>query len=565
VFKSAAAAARKVEQMKKLEEEQREQDREEGREREGTRERKKWGDRKKGRGRPSSLPRGIPPLSKNTLDLAKFHSIVQKRSIGPLNEKEEKDYRKSLDRFEEHMCNKAHVVVSTCVNCDRWGVLANSEFRCVLVDEATQATEPQVLIPLKRPGVEQVCFVGDHWQLGPVINVPEARRAGFSMSLFERLVLMGLSPSRLEVQYRMHPRLATFPSQQFYEGALVSGVTEHERELVGNVSEVFIKPNVPMMFIHNSAVEETSSSGTSFVNRSEADTVLHLVAKLRSSGVSGEDIGVITPYSGQRQYIIQRSCSLPSVPPEIFEGVEVASVDEFQGREKEVIVLSCVRSDGSSDSKKYPIIGFLKDPRRLNVALTRARRGLIIVGNINMLSKEGLWNSLIVHFQTQGCICSGEVDGLKPYDKEVCTPIITRPYKHYSPPDGVMEGEERKGMVELKDMSEGIQQLDIVEGTVVSHEGEGAAVVDIEQVPQLPPVDSSSNALPGQFPMDGFDPISMFEHQSQLTAAQYDVSQTHLGDDFATIDPMSQFSQMSDFGGIDGFSQENFHTFSQYY
>ncbi|GKT30187.1 hypothetical protein ADUPG1_005429, partial [Aduncisulcus paluster] len=75
VFKSAAAAARKVEQMKKLEEEQREQDREEGREREGTRERKKWGDRKKGRGSPSSLPRGIPPLSKNTLDLAKFHSI----------------------------------------------------------------------------------------------------------------------------------------------------------------------------------------------------------------------------------------------------------------------------------------------------------------------------------------------------------------------------------------------------------------------------------------------------------------------------------------------------------
>lgn len=100
-------------------------------------------------------------------------------------------------------------------------------FRCALIDESTQATEPEVLVPVLK-GVRQLILVGDHCQLGPVVACKKAGNAGLSKSLVERLVMLGNRPMRLQVQYRMHPALSVFPSNVFYEGSLQNGVTEGE-------------------------------------------------------------------------------------------------------------------------------------------------------------------------------------------------------------------------------------------------------------------------------------------------------------------------------------------------
>lgn len=114
------------------------------------------------------------------------------------------------------------------------------------MDESTQATEPEVMVPILR-GVRQLVLVGDHCQLGPVVLCKKAGVAGLGRSLVERLVLLGNRPMRLQVQYRMHPALSAFPSNVFYEGSLQNGVTEADRVL-RNINWRFPTPERPMMF-----------------------------------------------------------------------------------------------------------------------------------------------------------------------------------------------------------------------------------------------------------------------------------------------------------------------------
>ncbi len=138
---------------------------------------------------------------------------------------------------------------------------------------------------------------------------------------------------------------------------------------------------VPMLFYTNLGQEEISSSGTSYLNRTEAANVEKVVTKLLKCGVQPSQIGVITPYEGQRLYVVQYMKTNGSMGREKYEKIEVASVDAFQGREKDYIVVTCVRSN------EHQGIGFLNDPRRLNVAMTRAKYGLVILGNPKVLSK----------------------------------------------------------------------------------------------------------------------------------------------------------------------------------
>lgn len=125
----------------------------------------------------------------------------------------------------------------------------------------------------------------------------------------------------------------------------------------------------------------TRPGGLTFVNRTEASNVEKIVTKFFKSGVVPSQIGVITPYEGQRSYIVNYMQFNGSLKKDLYKEIEVASVDAFQGREKDYIILSCVRSN------EHQGIGFLNDPRRLNVALTRAKYGVVILGNPKVLSK----------------------------------------------------------------------------------------------------------------------------------------------------------------------------------
>ncbi|CAJ0961311.1 unnamed protein product, partial [Mesorhabditis belari] len=167
---------------------------------------------------------------KGAAELQKLHQL--KQEMGELSAQDEVRYRKLKDIKERQLLQAADVICCTCSTAAD-PRLQGLKLKCVLVDESTQATEPEVLTAIVR-GVRQLILVGDHCQLGPVVLCKKAAMAGFSQSLFKRLVLLGNRPIRLQVQYRMHPSLSSFPSSVFYEGSLQNGVTE------GNAKEFVV-------------------------------------------------------------------------------------------------------------------------------------------------------------------------------------------------------------------------------------------------------------------------------------------------------------------------------------
>ncbi|KAI5594482.1 hypothetical protein BDE02_03G076200 [Populus trichocarpa] len=341
----------------------------------------------------------------DTSEKSELHKLQQlKDEQGELSSSDEKKYKALKRATEREISQSADVICCTCGGAGD-PRLSNFRFRQVLIDESTQATEPECLIPLVL-GAKQVVFVGDHCQLGPVIMCKKAARAGLAQSLFERLVLLGVKPIRLQVQYRMHPCLSEFPSNNFYEGTLQNGVTVNERQSSG-IDFPWPVPNRPMFFYVQMGQEEISASGTSYLNRTEAANVEKIVTTFLRSGVVPSQIGVITPYEGQRAYIVNYMSRNGALRQQLYKEIEVASVDSFQGREKDYIILSCVRSN------EHQGIGFLNDPRRLNVALTRARYGIVILGNPKVLSKQPLWNSLLTHYKEHECLVEGPLNNLK--------------------------------------------------------------------------------------------------------------------------------------------------------
>ncbi|XP_065905889.1 regulator of nonsense transcripts 1-like [Dysidea avara] len=323
---------------------------------------------------------------------------------GELSSSDEKKYRFLKRQCERELLQNADVICCTCVGAGD-PRLVKFRFRMVLIDESTQATEPECMVPIVL-GARQVILVGDHCQLGPVVMCKKAAKAGLSQSLFERLVCLGIRPIRLMVQYRMHPVLSMFPSSVFYDGTLQNAVSAAERQLPG-MDFPWVDMEKPTFFWCCTGQEEISASGTSYLNRAEAVNVEKVVTRLMKSGVKPEQIGVITPYEGQRAYVVQYMTSNGSMPQQLYQELEVASVDAFQGREKDFIILSCVRSN------EHQGIGFLNDPRRLNVALTRAKYGVIVIGNAKVLSKQPLWHKLIKDYQEMDILVEGPLSNLR--------------------------------------------------------------------------------------------------------------------------------------------------------
>lgn len=340
-------------------------------------------------------------MAESQPELKRFLQL--KSEQGELAANDEKSYKKLIRKAEEDILQNADVVCCTCVGAGD-PRLAKMKFRNVLIDESTQSAEPECIIPLVL-GCKQVVLVGDHKQLGPVIMNKKAAKAGLDQSLFERLVKLKFTPIRLNVQYRMHPCLSEFPSNMFYDGSLQNGVDDKERSRP-DIDFPWASKEKPMMFWNNQGREEISASGTSYLNRAEASHVEKVVTRFFKAGVRPSGIGVITPYEGQRSYIVNTMQNTGTYKKEDYKEVEVASVDAFQGREKDFIVLSCVRSNADQG------IGFLSDPRRLNVALTRAKYGLVIIGAPQVLAKHELWYHLLMHFRDNGCLVEGPLNNL---------------------------------------------------------------------------------------------------------------------------------------------------------
>ncbi|QLD90535.1 AAA family ATPase [Natronomonas salina] len=262
---------------------------------------------------------------------------------------------------------QSDVVCATMSGSHRFG---EDIFDLVVVDEATQATIPSTLIPLARG--KRVVLAGDHKQLPPYHSGEHDEYEDVSVSMFEHLYdLYGEAiVGRLRTQYRMNEEIAAFPNEAFYDGELMHG--QRNRSWT-------ISPLAPLEAYHVEGEEEQAPS-RSYYNEREAEVVGEELERLLQHGVAPEDVGVITPYSGQIGKIraeLSRIDGLDTGP------VKIATVDSFQGSEREVIVVSFVRSnpEGFSGFLTFPTEG----PRRLNVSLTRARRRCVLVGNFDTL------------------------------------------------------------------------------------------------------------------------------------------------------------------------------------
>ncbi len=299
----------------------------------------------------------------------------------------QKDIRRMEDEMTASVLDEAEVICATTIGAGH-RLLTSRKFPIVLMDEATQATEPSALVPIVK-GCRQLVLVGDHQQLPPTVISRKADEGGLGRSLFDRLIACGLQSTMLTTQYRMHPILREFPSARFYENRLDDGCTADQRPPPAG----FLWPDWdhPMAFVPIEGVEEADEEGKSRSNRDEAAKVLGVVNDLLAAGdVQPSDIGVISPYNGQVREL-SRLFDLAGgrEPGQPYFGLEIKSVDGYQGREKDVIVFSTVRANERGE------VGFLSDYRRLNVAITRAKRGLIVLGHPNTLRHDGTWRSYL--------------------------------------------------------------------------------------------------------------------------------------------------------------------------
>ncbi|KAJ7058102.1 P-loop containing nucleoside triphosphate hydrolase protein [Mycena amicta] len=294
---------------------------------------------------------------------------------------------------------QADVICATCITSvsSSLGVV---DFPVVFLDEASMSTEPASLIPLMK-GSRHVALIGDHKQLPPIITSTEAKDLGLGKSLFERLIEEGVAPTiMLDTQYRMHPGISLFPSAEFYNFLLQDGTVDAG----GNVSPHLVPPNSvhlkedadgnrpAVIFLDHNGNE--SMRDKSRVNHNEAAIVLGVVEDLllNNPKLKGQDIGIIAPYVAQISLITRMLNTNPKYRARFNEvlgeqramqvaHIEVSTVDGFEGREKGVIVFSTVRNNAGGH------LGFLADQRRLNVGLTRAKRGLFVVGNLSTLGR----------------------------------------------------------------------------------------------------------------------------------------------------------------------------------
>ena len=309
--------------------------------------------------------------------------------------------------------SSAEVVTCTTAGAGDARRLGVTAFRSVVVDEATQATEPSTLIPLLR-GAEWAVLVGDPRQLPPTVTSPEAKGCGLDASLFERLQAGGLAPILLDTQYRMHPTVAAFPSSRFYGGRLLDGVPPTPPP----AGFPWPSPDTPVALVEaDDGVEQRGGGGGggggSICNPREAALALRAAAALVSGG-DVDTVAILTPYSGQARLL---RTSLRSAPDELRAAITISTVDGFQGREADAVVITTVRSNERSS------LGFVADARRMNVALTRGRRAAVVVGAPSTLAANPDWRAWIDWVTGRGGLLPG--GALPPVDFEPAAPTAT--------------------------------------------------------------------------------------------------------------------------------------------
>jgi len=302
--------------------------------------------------------------------------------------KEARLLRQDADRIEsqitEDLMDRARVIACTLVGSTHQ-LLRDRVFKSVFIDEASQALEPACWIPILKS--YRVIMAGDHLQLPPTVKSIKAGKEGLEETLFKKAIENAKADVMLETQYRMHPHIMKFSSDYFYNGKLEAA----EEVLIRDWED----KGARFEFIDTAGCgfqEKIKKETLSTYNEDEAKLVIKLLAQNITENTS---IGIIAPYKAQIEYLSDL-LQAEEILDVIKENISINTMDAFQGQERDVIFISLTRTNDKSE------IGFLKEYRRMNVAMTRAKSKLVVVGDSATLGKDPFYNAIIDYVQSIG-------------------------------------------------------------------------------------------------------------------------------------------------------------------
>ncbi|KAL3868501.1 hypothetical protein ACJMK2_041302 [Sinanodonta woodiana] len=328
----------------------------------------------------------------------------------------------TIDELKRH-----DVILCTTAVASNAKLLEGTDIYQIIIDEAAMCPEPQCMVPIIATKAEQVVLIGDHKQLQPIIKCREAAELGLKKSLFERYALSeslernNVEYTLLEFQYRMNPQLCAFPSNEFYEGKLETRSSYLWEE--GLFINMWLDQGFPHVLCHIEGKEEVLANRTdegneqSRSNKAEVEQIvkifLHMV---RKEGVKSNRINVVSQYNAQCHELREALRREGFVDKKGFDvnnknKVNVNTVVASQGGEWDYVLFSTVRSLPEYMIERNPTLGwckqklgFITDYHQINVALTRARKGIVIVGNRNLLQCDEVWRRLINEYENKGCV-----------------------------------------------------------------------------------------------------------------------------------------------------------------
>ncbi|CAK8535549.1 unnamed protein product [Lathyrus sativus] len=378
------------------------------------------------------------------------------RNVQAQEKKANEETKTLRHQLRKSILREAEIVVTTLSGCggDLYGVCSErmlcSKFRvpsehtlfdAVVIDEAAQALEPATLIPLQllKSNGTQCIMVGDPKQLPATVLSNVASKFRYECSMFERLQRAGHPVIMLTEQYRMHPEICKFPSLHFYDNKLLNGSQMSSKSAPFHQTEG-LGPYAFYDIIDGREAHGKNSGAMSLCNEHEADAaveILRFFKKRYPAEFIGGRIGIITPYKCQLSLL--RSRFLNAFGSSTIADIEFNTVDGFQGREVDILLLSTVRAAHSSTTTSQinsSSIGFVADIRRMNVALTRAKLSLWILGNARTLQTNNNWSALVKDAKERNLIMTAKI----PYhsmfktanSKRVCenSDNHARPLKH---------------------------------------------------------------------------------------------------------------------------------------
>lgn len=308
-----------------------------------------------------------------------------------------KEARLLEDFVVEELFKDAQVICCTPVTSTH-RALNRKRFNTLFFDEASQALEPMVWIPLLK--CQRLILSGDHFQLPPVVKSLEAKKGGLDQTLLDRCIELKDTVVLLNRQYRMSAAIMGFSNQYFYNNELIADETVAEHSLLNDESN-YLSKSIEFIDTAGCSFDEIQNPETlSHFNPKEGEILFkHLQQLLLDYSVNTDlptlDIGIISTYKEQREWL-KENISDFELDKTKLHSLSIKTIDGFQGEERDIIYISLVRSNDAHE------IGFLNDLRRMNVAITRARKKLVVIGDSSTIGSSNFYQSFLEYCEKKG-------------------------------------------------------------------------------------------------------------------------------------------------------------------